>query len=340
MKAVVVAPGPEFSVQDVFNGWIAGLVAHGVTTVPFNLHDRLNFYADCEMKRDGEYRKALPMEAAVKVTLEGLLGVMYEVEPELVIFTSGMFLDYDVVELIRSKRRAKLVMLHTESPYEDDRQVSVSGHFDLNVLNDPINIDRYPDGTIYIPHAYLPDVHHPRGRVDDYDFVFVGTGYPSRVEFFEKVDFGDARVAFAGNWPDVTPDTPLHPYLLHRPNECIDNTDTADLYRSTAMSANLYRGGRPEEAERPELTEGWAMGPREVELAACGTFFAREPRGEGDAVFPMLPKITEPSELGDVLRWSRENPDLRDEAATAARAAIVDRTFANNAAALLRAVDA
>lgn len=326
--------------QDVYHGWLDGLRANGVRAVPFNLHDRLNFYADAQLERDGELRKALQMEGAVKITLEGLLGVLYEIEPDLVVFTSGMFLDYGVVDLIRSKGRSKLVMLHTESPYEDDRQVEAAQHFDVNVLNDPINIDRFPPGTIYIPHAYRPDVHHPNGRVDDHDFVFVGTGYPSRIEFFEKVEYGTARVAFGGNWQEVDAGSPLAPLLLHQPGMCIDNTDTADLYRSAAMSCNLYRGGHPDEAERPELTEGWAMGPREVELAACGTFFAREPRGEGDEVFPMLPKIHDPSELSDVLAWSLENPDLREDAAQAARAAIVDRTFANNAAALLRAVDA
>lgn len=334
----MVAPGPEFSVQDVYHGWITGLRAQGVEVTSFNLHDRLNFYADAEMKRDGEYRRALSMEAAVKVTLEGLLGVLYEVEPELVVFTSGFFLDYELVDLIRAKGRHRLVMLHTESPYEDDRQVDAAEHFDLNVLNDPINIDRFPHGTIYVPHAYNPAVHHSSGRGDDFDFAFVGTGYPSRREFFERVDWSDARVAFGGNWPDVDDDSPLRPYLLHRPGECIDNTDTADLYRRSGMSCNLYRGGHADEAERPELTEGWAMGPREVELAACGTFFAREARGEGDLVFPMLPIISDPAELADIVQWSRENPDLREDAANAAREAIVDRTFANNAAALLRAL--
>lgn len=333
----MVAPGPEFSVQDVYHGWIAGLQAQGVRTTAFNLHDRLNFYADAQLERDGEMRKALSMEGAVKITLEGLLGVLYECEPELVVFTSGFFLDYDLVDLIRAKGRHKLVMLHTESPYEEDRQVDAAQHFDVNVLNDPINIDRYPKGTVYIPHAYNPAVHHARGRSVEWDFAFVGTGYPSRTDFFEKVEWGDAAVAIGGNWPNVTDDSPLARLLLHEPGECIDNTDTADLYRSAAMSANLYRGGDVSEAERPELTEGWAMGPREVELAACGTFFAREPRGEGDELFPMLPLITEPSELSDVLRWSRENPERREAAAEDARAAIVDRTFANNAAALLTA---
>ena len=82
------------------------------------------------------------------------------------------------------------------------------------------------------------------------------------------------------------------------------------------------------------------MGPREVELAACGTFFARESRAEGDGLFPMLPTFTEPTELADIIRWALTHPDERFAAAQQARAAIVDRTFDNHAAQLLKLIGA
>ena len=84
---------------------------------------------------------------------------------------------------------------------------------------------------------------------------------------------------------------------------------------------------------------GTPMGPREVELAACGSFFLREPRPEGDDLFPMLPTFTEPGDFGDQLRWWLSNEGPRLNAALAAQAAIADRTFTNTAARLLRLVD-
>jgi len=120
------------------------------------------------------------------------------------------------------------------------------------------------------------------------------------------------------------------------PESCIDNADTADIYRRSAMSANLYRN----EASDDHSTPGVAMGPREVELAACGTFFARDPRPEGDELFPMLPTITDPSELSDVIRWSMSHPVERQAAADAARAAVADRDCVSVAADLLRRLDA
>ena len=101
------------------------------------------------------------------------------------------------------------------------------------------------------------------------------------------------------------------------------------------MSANLYR----KEASDGGTSDGWAMGPREVELAACETFFLREPRGEGDEVLSMLPTFTTPTEFEDLLRWWLAHPAERKSAAAQARVAIADRTFEATAARLLRLID-
>jgi hypothetical protein len=115
----------------------------------------------------------------------------------------------------------------------------------------------------------------------------------------------------------------------------MDNADAARLYRSAKVTANLYR----KETSEGGQAAGWAMGPREVELAACGSFFMREPRGEGDDLFPMLPTFTTPAEFESQLRWWLAHPEERKAASVAARAAIADWTFTNTAARLLSIVD-
>jgi hypothetical protein len=64
------------------------------------------------------------------------------------------------------------------------------------------------------------------------------------------------------------------------------------------------------------------MGPREVEFAATETFFLRESRGEGDEVFPFLPRFSEPAEFESLLRHYLARPDERQSLAAAARVAI------------------
>jgi spore maturation protein CgeB len=98
----------------------------------------------------------------------------------------------------------KVVNWFTESPYEDDGQLQRAAHADLNVVNDPMHLDRYRQvaPTEFIGHAYDPDVHHPRPAHPELasDFCFVGTGFPSRVEFLEAVDWSGSDVAIAGRW--------------------------------------------------------------------------------------------------------------------------------------------
>lgn len=334
MKVLIVHPGPDFSVADVYQGWMAGLTKLGCEVREYNLHDRLAFYAAAEIEGT-----RLSRDEAIHLASNGLQAKCYQFEPDLVLVVSGFYITEFIWNLWKTKRQ-QLVVLFTESPYEDDHQSWLAGETDaLCVVNDPINLDRYPSGTVYLPHAFDPDRHHPTDVEKTVDFSFVGTGYPSRIEFFEQVDWSGIGATFGGNWKGLEPDSQIRPLLLHgSETHCSPNEETVDLYRQSKVSANLYRGNRrPDlEANSPELAEGWAMGPREVELAACGTFFLREPRGEGDLVFPMLPTFTEPAEFESLLRYYLTHEDEREACAQEALAAVQDRTFENHARTLLQ----
>lgn len=332
MRALLVEPGPNFSVSDVARGWAKGLAEVGVELQTVNLGDRIGFFTGAHMKRDGEYIPAFDLEDAIRVAVESVEAACYRWWPDFVLIVSGFFIPPYMWKMLAS--RHKVVLVHTESPYEEDRQLERAQAVHLNVLNDPTNIGRYPKGTIYVPHAYDPEIHHPGPAVRgcESEFFFCGTGYPSRIELFEKVDWSNIDAAFAGNWQSVEADSPLHPLLVNERDECLANEAAADWYRSTLCSANLYR----KETEHGVEVEAWAMGPREVELAACRTFFAREPRGEGDELFPMLPVFSTAEELGDVIRWALDHPDAREIAANRAREAVADRTFKHSATTLLK----
>lgn len=320
----------------MYRGWVNALRGYGIQVAEFNLDERLSFYSEARLVRDGELVRACNNEAAVTMAAKGIEVACYEWWPDVVIVVSSFFVSPFLLDVMRD-RGHRVVVIHTESPYEDDRQLRLAPHADLNVLNDPTNIGLFAERapTVYIPHAYDPALHRPRPVVPRLrsDFAFVGTGFQSRVEFFEKVDFGGLHVVLGGNWNRLDPDSPLRGYVAHNIDECCPNDETARIYASTKTSANLYR------KEASHSADGWAMGPREVELAACGTWFAREPRGEGDELFPMLPTFTEPAELGDMLRWAVKHPRKRNEAAAAARAAVADRTFDNHAGQLLKLLD-
>ena len=283
--------------------------------------------------------KALEREDAIRIANQGLLAACYQYWPDIVVVMSGFFLTPETWGILAT-RPHHVVLWATESPYEDDRQAQPARYVDTVILNDPTNLGQMREvnpRTWYLPHSYDPDLHHPGPADPDLvcDFGFVGTGFPSRMEFFEQVDWSGIDARFGGNWTWLDEDSPLRSRLLHPAEHCMDNADATRLYRSAAAGANLYR----KEHSDGGHADGWAMGPREVELAACGSFFLREPRGEGDALLPSLPTFTEPGEFGELLRWWLRHPELRQAAAAAARMAVADRTFTNIAAKFLRLVD-
>jgi len=342
MRILVVHPGPAFSVADVHAGWVEALRGLGQQVWQYNLDDRLALYSNALLETSHDrttgqitLRRALTREQAVELALNGLASACYRCWPDVVLVVSAFFVDHRMLELIRS-RGHRVVVLHTEQPYELDRELAVAPYADINLLNDPTNLEafRRVGPAWYVPHAYRPSVHYPRAPNPALvaDFCFVGTGYPSRREFLEEIDWAGLRVRLAGNWAGIKDASPLRPFLPGEPDECLPNDEAAELYASCAASANLYR----READRPELAAGWAMSPREVELAAMGVFFLRESRGEGDEVLPMLPMFAGPEDFGEQLRWWLGHPEDRAEAAAKARTAVADRTFESHARMLLR----
>lgn len=332
MKILVARPGPGFSVQDVAQGWVDGLRECGCQVVDYNLEDRIAFYGNAEL----EGKQAFTPEAAIHLAVKGIENALYEWWPDLVVVISGFFLEPNLYQLMRARGHG-VVLIHTESPYQDDEQIERAAFPDINIINDPTNLERFRavnPNTWYLPHAYDPARHRPRPPKEECrsDFAFVGTGYPSRVAFLEQVNWDGIDVALAGNWRSLTGQSPLRKFVAHDIEACCDNTEAVDLYCATKVSANLYR----REAQRPELSAGWAMGPREVELAACGTFFLTEPRGENLEVLPMVPTFDGPADFSDQLAWYLTHPGERATIATTARAAVANRTFLSNARELLR----
>lgn len=328
---MVLHPGPSFSVADVHRGWVRGLRENGAIVGDVNLNDRLTFYESAYVEADGEWRKAFGESEVIAMVNRSIKADAFDFWPDVVIVVSGFYVLPSTLDALRAKGR-KVVLLHTESPYEDERQLELAAHADVNLLNDPSNLAAYEERgpAWYVPHAYDPAVHRPQPPTPELksDFAFVGTGYPSRVSFFEQVDWSGIDALLGGNWQTVSARSPLQPFLAQEQHECMDNDTTASVYASTKVSANIYR----REGDR---YDGWAMGPREVELAAIGCFFLRESRPESDDVLFMLPTFDGPEDFEQQLRWWLTRDDLRNERARQARAAVSDRTFKNHAAALL-----
>jgi hypothetical protein len=346
-----VHPGPNFSVSDVFTGWQEAFIEAGIACRDYNLDDRVAFHDSAYLftgnhDKDGnpQFKKAFHDKAAViGVSANGIYATCFQWWPDVVLIVSAFFIPTDFMDVMRS-RGIKVVLLFTESPYEETRQLERARHADLVLLNDPLRISMYDEAGIpalYMPHAYRPGLHYPGPGEDQFmtDFAFIGTMFPSRQEFFSKMvalgAFDGLDCTFGGNWNTVKESDPLMKLLSHERNECVDNALTTRIYKSAKVGLNLYR-----REDDDDTHEGWAASPREIEMAACGLFFLRESRPESDTLFPMLPAVASPEDAAEQLRWWLDHDIERGIAAIQARARIRDRTFAANLQKLLQALDA
>jgi hypothetical protein len=350
-RVLIVHPGPQFSVEDVYRGWYEAFCDLGIQTIDYNLQDRLLFYQHAFLytgKEDEhgakEFRKAFPGNRdVIGVAANQIYSTCYRWWPDLILIISAFFIPEDTIDVLRS-RGHKVVILFTESPYEEPKQVRRAGHADLVLVNDPSRLDLY-DATatpaLYMPHAYRPALHYPGPGTTgmDTDFAFVGTSFPSRVEFFEKMHslgaFDRIDVTFGGFWGGLAADSPLRPYIAHDLDECLDNDQTAGIYRAAKVGVNFYR-----RHEGDAYSDGVSIGPREIEMAACGLVFLRDPRPESDELFgSILPAFHSPEEATEQLRWWLSHDDEREQAGLKLRAAVRPRTFRANALRLLQLLD-
>jgi hypothetical protein len=303
----------------------------------FELDKLLDYFAYAYTDRNGEIVKAHTETEAIQLAAGQIKAACYDWWPDLVLVVSGFFMYPQLIDIMRDRHR-HVVLLCTESPYEDEAQLQKAAWYDGVVLNDPTNLDAFAevcDGpALYAPHAYDPAVHYRAPAKRHADVSWIGTCYPSRAAFLEQVDWSGLDVSFGGNFKDA-PESLLR-FVGHEPEECVDNDVTAEVYRGSLASFNIYRAET--NGQLSDSADGWAMGPREVEMARCGLWFARQSRPESDEVFPMLPTFSDPQELGDQLRWAIANPEARMMAVERAFAAVEDRTFPNNARALLQAL--
>jgi spore maturation protein CgeB len=328
VRALVVGPYADFAIMDVARGWVNGLRECGVQTAFFDIIPVQGYHLAAQF--EGE---PMSKEQARAATGLALTGEVYRIDPDVVFVIHGADIDPAAIAALR----CTTVAVFTESPYENEGQMVVAEAMqpDLILVNDPVGAEAFESvaPTFYSPHCFDPTVHFPAEVEPQWDSLFVGTLFRNRLDFFEAVDWTDIKLGIGGLCLGMKEDSPLWPFLTGgRLDQMVDNRQTADMYRRTRTGFSLYRTDSYGEHSH---ADGIACGPREIELAACGVWFARDARAEGDELFPHLPIFSEPAELGDLIRWALAHQDERYNDAYLACEAVQDRTFAKNVARVL-----
>ena len=332
MKILAVGPAAYFSVWDVYKGQVAGLRANGAKVYEFDYGKRLRVFNEfnewCKRRKingPGTNEKLYMMAGeSIYVTAKAL-------EVDLVWMNSPLHVHSLILQLLK-RDGVKVAGYMSECPYEDERWIVRAPLFDYCFINDKVSLPLWRQTnpkSFYLPHAFDPERHHLNGNPPkEWDVMFVGTGFPARRRFFEKVDWTGITPKFTGYWPRTPAKTKLRPYLEF----CVvDNTEAVSLYQRSRIGLQLHRQDKYYWGKEQIMPgSAYSLGPRSYELAACGVFQLSDERPELAEIFgDTVPTFKTPAELGGLIRHYLANEGEREDMARRQREAVQPCTFAN-----------
>ncbi len=335
MKLLLAHPGASVSTVDVYNGYVKALKAQGHEIISFALDGRISAASSFLMnawKRVSD--KGVPSPTTADILYQasqGLIEKTLRFMPDWVVVISGMFVHPDILVFLR-RAGARVAILFTESPYDDEAQLKVAPIANVCWVNERSSVPAFRKvcpNTFYLPHAFDPELHYVRtgltSTVPQHDVVFVGTGFWERVEALRAVDWTGIDFGLYGSWHVLGSRDRLRRHLW---KHVIKNSVTADLYRNAKIGLNIHRVSKGFGRIAPRVTGAESMNPRDYELAACGTFFISDYRPElAEKLGNLVPMYINPCDLEGLIRQYLHNDEERLRRATQLPAAIAGETF-------------
>lgn len=340
LRVLICHPGASWSVSDVFDGLCFGLKAHGTTVIPYRLDQRI---ALARKEVNARYRQQVKDRPDLEKPTESdlfewagkdALYLALKSQVHVVIVVTSMFLHPNV--LIAMKRAGlKVVVLFTETPYDLASELRVASMVDGCWTNERSAVNQFRavnPCSGYLPHAWHPERHTPEApilNVPQHDVVFVGSGFPERITWFNAIDWTGIDLGLYGSWKGFG----LKPKL----RKCIkggtiNNQVAAALYRRAKIGLNLYR---TRNSQRMRVY-GESLSPRAYELAACGAFHLSEFRPEVGEVFgESVPTFRTPDEASVLIRAWLANDEQRARAAADLPARVAEASWVHRATAVL-----
>jgi len=369
-KVLVVGTPHSASTRDVWIGVMKGLAANGVGVQSYDVFPRSELFSNFMgwvKEKELTPAQVARIPAPNVLAYEPVFLAAHYYEVDAVFFVSPQYTPLDIPRMLM-KDGFKVWSYQTECPYEDHidaaQKADAFSTVFVNDLNSVATWRAFNPDTHYLPHSYDPERHFPwwaapenrrprKARINAHQHVtYVGSGFSRRQRYLEAVQWrGRGRkpidLRLYGYWPLLVPQVTeegeeyFGKVAPHEPSPLLrflkggvtDNAFTARIYRGSAIGINLHRTERWNNNADIVIDDGeaYSMGPRSVELAACGTFQISDFRQEIVDVFgDTVPLHRTPEELGRLIRKYLADPVRRHELAVQQREAIKERTFANH----------
>lgn len=349
LRVVLSHPGASWSTHDVYEGILYGLLAHGVEVFSYRLDERLESSKRTlwSLYRIRRKRKPdLPKPTKADIAYHASAGLVERAlahQADIVLFISATFLHPNVLPLFhRSGLQIRTFVLFTESPYDIEPEKEIAKLVDgcwTTERTSVADLRSVNPCSGYLRHGWHPLKHGPHiaqtFSMPAHDVVFVGSGFPERISWFNKIDWTGIDLGLYGTWTHLGLKPEVEAMVRGGP---LDNIAASDLYRRAKIGLNLYRRSKGFSLKRKA---GWidkadSLSPRAYELAACGVFHLSEYRAEVPEVFgDLVPTFTTAEEAETLIRdWL---PRESDRAAIAAQlpAVVAEASWEHRASTVL-----
>lgn len=347
MRLLLVHPGASWSTHDVYDGLLYGFRLHQQDVITYRLDTRIDWskralHGHWRIKKKAEPDLPKPNKADVLYHAGvGALEMALRHNVDAVVVVSAMFLHPDV--LIMMKRAGlRVVVLFTETPYDLDEELKIAKMVDGGWTHERTSVAQFRavnPNFGYCPHAWHPLKHFVRADGSDadvpsHDVVFVGSGFPERVTFFNSIDWTGIDLGLYGSWGKELG-------LNKQVQACVkggqtDNARTGALYRRAKMGLNLYRVFKGWGRTAARVVGAESLSPRAYELAACGVFHLSDDRAEVHEVFGAnVPTFKTPTEAAALIRFWLHDAEGRARLATNLPACVAESSWDRRAATVL-----
>jgi hypothetical protein len=283
MRFLIVYDLADTSTRDVGDGVRDGLVAlgHDVSIVPVNVYSQLLLH---KWKDD-----VASLPPNIMGLIAGAIGKLILADivlqsPDVVYVISGWAMPPEIVQFAQAQG-SKVILHLLDAPYMDHKQPELCGPYDVILVNERASVDfyrTYNQNVHYMPHCWNPNQHTAdQGSPEDCPDVFMcATGFDERVRVLERVRWNGHKLVLKGFWP--RPGS-LGPYIKEG---TVQNRVLPVYYKNSKVNLNIHRTSRqwhPDTGSQGHVdTQMESVGPRVVEVLACGGFLMTDFREECD----------------------------------------------------------
>jgi len=345
VRVLLCEPGANTSTLDVSAGLCYGLKHHGITVVPYRLDQRIDFSRKWlhimwrqKKKDDPTLEKPKPQDVMYHAGV-GAMEMALRHQVDVVLVVSAMLMHPDVVVMMK-RAGLRVVVLFTESPYDEAQELRMAALVDGCWTNERTSVPTFAKVNPrvgYLPHAWHPERHfisaRSLGEIPSHDVVFVGSGFPERITWFNSIDWAGIDLGLYGTWKGLGLKPQVKACLR---GAQVTNDMASSLYRRAKIGLNLYRTLQGYGRNAVRITHAESLSPRAYELAACGTFHLSDARAEVREVFgDLVPTFSTPNEAEALIRQWLADADGRTRVSARLPACVAESSWVQRASAVI-----